>query len=70
MSDVPNERRVVMLHDAVRRGDLPVLEQLLAEDASLANALSVTDPRKTYPLHVAAEFASRGSQRAAAASDA
>ena len=44
------------LHDAVRGGDLSALTTLLAADPKLANARSETDPRGTYPLHVAAEF--------------
>jgi ankyrin repeat protein len=44
------------LHDAVKGGDLPALETLLAVDPKLSNARSETDPRGTYPLHVAAEF--------------
>jgi ankyrin repeat protein len=44
------------LHDAVKGGDLPALATLLAADQKLANARSETDPRGTYPLHVAAEF--------------
>jgi ankyrin repeat protein len=43
------------LHEAVRRGDLAGLETLLAADRELANSLSETDARGTYPLHVAAE---------------
>ena len=41
------------LHDAVKGGDLPALATLLAADARLSNARSETDPRGTYPLHVA-----------------
>ena len=44
------------LHDAVKGGDLAALATLLAADQKLANARSETDPRGTYPLHVAAEF--------------
>ncbi len=44
------------LHAAVRQGNLPALRALLAEHPRLANARSETDPRGTYPLHVAAEF--------------
>jgi hypothetical protein len=44
------------LHDAVKGGDLSALATLLAADQKLANARSETDPRGTYPLHVAAEF--------------
>ena len=38
------------------QGDLSVLASLLNADPALANARSETDPRGTYPLHVAAEF--------------
>ncbi len=48
--------KVEALHDAVKRGDVPVMTALLDEDRSLANAVSATDARGTYPLHVAAEF--------------
>jgi ankyrin repeat protein len=44
------------LHDAVRGGDLTQMKALLDEDCGLANAVSTTDTRGTYPLHVAAEF--------------
>jgi ankyrin repeat protein len=44
------------LHNAVKSGDLSALTALLAADARLSNARSETDPRGTYPLHVAAEF--------------
>src|SRR6185436_18491268 len=47
---------ITRLHDAVRDGDLSALATLLAADARLSNARSETDPRGTYPLHVAAEF--------------
>jgi uncharacterized protein len=47
---------ITRLHDAVRGGDLSALAILLAADARLSNARSETDPRGTYPLHVAAEF--------------
>ncbi len=47
---------VTDLHDAVRRGDTARVQQLLEKDAALANSVSATDPRGTYPLHVAAEF--------------
>src|SRR5262245_25592760 len=47
---------VTRLHDAVKRGDLATLRTLLDGDRNLANAVSETDPRLTYPLHVAAEF--------------
>src|SRR5262245_43721075 len=48
--------KVVELHDAVRRGDLARITALLDAKRGLANAVSATDPRGTYPLHVAAEF--------------
>jgi ankyrin repeat protein len=48
--------RVTRLHDAVRRGDIEAIGSLLRNDPSLANTVSQTDPRLTYPLHVAAEF--------------
>jgi ankyrin repeat protein len=48
--------RVTELHDAVKRGDVAVIKSLLNEDGGLANLLSETDARGTYPLHVAAEF--------------
>src|SRR5215510_2008926 len=48
--------KVTHLHDAVKRGDLGRLKALLAEDRALANVVSETDPRGTYPLHIAAEF--------------
>jgi len=44
------------LHDSVKRGDLAALRALLKAHPGLANARSETDPRGTYPLHVAAEF--------------
>ena len=44
------------LHGAVKRGDLRRMKELLDEDPGLANSLSATDGRGTYPLHVAAEF--------------
>ena len=47
---------ITRLHDAVRGGDLSALATLLAADPKLSNARSETDPRGTYPLHVAAEF--------------
>jgi ankyrin repeat protein len=46
---------VVVLHDAVKQGDLECIRALLEVDAHLANSRSETDPRGTYPLHVAAE---------------
>lgn len=44
------------LHEAVRRGDVVRMEELLDADPALANGRSETDGRGTYPLHVAAEF--------------
>jgi len=44
------------LHEAVRRGDVALIQRLLEADPALANARSETDARGTYPLHVAAEF--------------
>jgi uncharacterized protein len=44
------------LHDAVKSGDLAGMKVLLDGDRSLANSVSATDARGTYPLHVAAEF--------------
>jgi uncharacterized protein len=43
------------LHDAVKRGDVERINSLLDGDPSLANSVSESDPRLTYPLHVAAE---------------
>src|SRR5262245_60468170 len=48
--------KVKELHDAVKSGDLAAMKALLEEDPGLANAVSPTDARGTYPLHVAAEF--------------
>jgi hypothetical protein len=48
--------KVKELHDAVKHGDLIVIKALLDQDRGLANAVSTTDARGTYPLHVAAEF--------------
>jgi uncharacterized protein len=47
---------VADLHIAVKEGDLELLRRLLEHNPGLANARSETDPRGTYPLHVAAEF--------------
>ena len=47
---------VAALHEALARGDIAKLDALLRTDPNLANARSETDPRGTYPLHVAAEF--------------
>src|SRR5262245_15117543 len=48
--------KVTELHGAVKRGDTTMIKALLEEDRRLANAVSDTDPRRTYPLHIAAEF--------------
>jgi ankyrin repeat protein len=48
--------KVAALHAAVRRGDTPLIEALLEENRALANSVSTTDARGTYPLHVTAEF--------------
>lgn len=50
MSDIAN------LHEAVKLGDLDRIRQLLATNRALANSRSESDPRGTYPLHVAAEL--------------
>ena len=47
---------VTDLHTAVKRGDLDGITGLLRGKPDLANARSESDPRGTYPLHVAAEF--------------
>jgi ankyrin repeat protein len=47
--------QVTELHAAVKRGDLQLMKKLLETSRQLANARSETDPRGTYPLHVAAE---------------
>ncbi len=47
---------VTRLHSAVKRGDIEAIRSLLGDDPSLVNTVSETDPRLTYPLHVAAEF--------------
>jgi ankyrin repeat protein len=44
------------LHDAVKRGDVPEITAWLDRDRGLVNAVSETDARGTFPLHVAAEF--------------
>jgi ankyrin repeat protein len=54
---------VTDLHAAVRQGNLDALEVLLEIGQRLANARSETDPRGTYPLHVAAEFGQAGAAR-------
>src|SRR5262245_13868593 len=48
--------KVTELHEAVKRGDTTTIKALLDVDRTLANAVSKTDPRRTYPLHIAAEF--------------
>lgn len=48
--------QVTELHLAVKRGDLAAMKALLEKNRALANARSETDPRGTFPLHVAAEF--------------
>src|SRR5262245_10440461 len=48
--------RVTRLHDAVKRGDLETMTSLLDDEPGLSNSVSETDPRLTYPLHLAAEF--------------
>ena len=47
---------VADLHNAVKAGDIERIRVLLQADRKLANSRSDTDPRGTYPLHVAAEF--------------
>jgi ankyrin repeat protein len=47
---------VTDLHNAVKAGDIARMKALLEADRALANSRSETDPRGTYPLHVAAEF--------------
>jgi ankyrin repeat protein len=54
---------VIKLHDAVKRGELDTIKTLLEENRELANSRSETDPRGTYPLHVAAEFGQAGAAR-------
>jgi len=48
--------RVREMHEACRTGNIDAVRKLLADDHSLANAVSATDNRGTYPLHVTAEF--------------
>ena len=48
--------KVKELHGAVKRGDTTQIKVLLDENRDLANSVSATDARGTYPLHVAAEF--------------
>ena len=47
---------VTELHQAVKHGDVTAMKALLGTNRGLANSRSDTDPRGTYPLHVAAEF--------------
>ncbi len=47
---------VQRVHEAVKQGDVVTLRALLSEQRALANSVSETDARGTYPLHVAAEF--------------
>jgi ankyrin repeat protein len=54
---------VTELHAAVKRGDLPAMRRLLEQNPALANARSDTDPRGTFPLHVAAESGQAGAAR-------
>jgi ankyrin repeat protein len=54
---------VTALHAAVKRGDLAAMRRLLEADPGLANARSATDPRGTFPLHVAAEAGQAGAAR-------
>ena len=51
------------LHSAVKRGDVAGMRAMLETDRALANARSETDPRGTYPLHVAAEFGQAAAAR-------
>jgi ankyrin repeat protein len=55
--------QVTDLHAAVKRGDLPAMRRLLEKEPKLANARSATDPRGTYPLHVAAEAGQEAAAR-------
>ena len=48
--------KVKELHEAVKGSDVARMKALLEENNALANAVSTTDARGTYPLHVAAEF--------------
>lgn len=47
---------VTLLHEAVKLGQLERIPTLLATEPSRVNSRSETDPRGTFPLHVAAEF--------------
>ena len=55
--------QVTELHAAVKRGDLPAMRRLLEKHPALANARSQTDPRGSFPLHVAAEAGQAGAAR-------
>jgi ankyrin repeat protein len=55
--------QVTQLHTAVKRGDLAAMRSLLERNPALANARSETDPRGTFPLHVAAESGQAGAAR-------
>src|SRR4030095_1432232 len=48
--------KITDLHNAVKRGDLAEMKDLLEADRSLANARSETDVRGTYALHGAGGF--------------
>jgi ankyrin repeat protein len=48
--------KVTEFHSMVKRGDLMGMKAVLDENRESANSRSETDPRGTYPLHVAAEF--------------
>lgn len=52
--------QVSALHAAVKHGDLAAMRSLLERNPALANARSETDPRGTFPLHVAAESGQAG----------
>jgi ankyrin repeat protein len=54
---------ITELHAAVKRGDLAAMRSLLERNPALANARSETDPRGTFPLHVAAESGQAGAAR-------
>jgi ankyrin repeat protein len=54
---------VSALHAAVKRGDLAAMRSLLERNPALVNARSETDPRGTFPLHVAAESGQAGAAR-------
>ena len=54
---------VTKLHEAVKRGDIAAIKALLDVERNLANAASETDPRVTFPLHVAAEFGQAAAAR-------